>query len=50
MERDTQRQEVTKIKINQLDVHSELLTERESIIKLTRQIGITEKLLNRVGF
>ncbi len=49
MERDTQRQELVKLKLSQGELNSELETSREDISKLTRQINSSEQELTRVS-
>lgn len=49
MERDTQRQELAKLRQSQEELGSELEVSREAICKLTQQINTAEQQLNRVS-
>ena len=48
-DRDTQYQELTKVKLHQEDTQGELERQREILYKLTQQINGIEQALNRVG-
>ena len=47
-ERDTQRQEVARLRLDQGDTSSVLETQREQLHKLTQQINAAEGQMNRV--
>ena len=47
-DRDTQYQELTKVKLRQEDTQGELERQREILYKLTQQINGIEQALNRV--
>ena len=49
LERDTQRQELNKVKQSQAEVSYLMEGTREEIYKLTQQINLTEQQLNKVG-
>ena len=49
LERDTQRQELSKVKQTQAEVAYDMEGTREQIHKLTQQINQAEQQLNKVG-
>ena len=50
-ERDTQRQEIAKLQLDQGDISNVLEGQREQLHKLSQQISVAEVQMNRVcGF
>ena len=47
-ERDTQRQEIAKLRLDQGDINGVLESQREQLHKLSEQINIAEVQMNRV--
>ena len=49
-ERDTQRQEIAKLRLDQGDISGVLESQREQLHKLTQQINVAELQMNRVCY
>ncbi len=48
-DRDTQQQEMSKIRLHQSETQNDLDRQREILHKLTKQIGTMEQALNKVS-